>query len=61
MRTELQGRPAVNSWDKLIDYISAKVARSKAEEFHILFLDRKKGAAQTRAPVTRYGRPRAGP
>jgi len=41
MRAELQERPVVNSWDKLIDYCSAQIALSKVEEFHILFLDRK--------------------
>ena len=41
MRADLQQRPVVNSWDKLIDYCSAQVAHGKVEEFHILFLDRK--------------------
>ena len=41
MRAELQERPVVNSWDKLIDYCTAQVAHGKGEEFHILFLDRK--------------------
>jgi DNA repair protein RadC len=41
MRVELQERPVVNSWDKLIDYCNAQVAHSKVEELHILFLDRK--------------------
>src|SRR5215470_16864176 len=41
MRCELQERPIVNSWDKMIDYCNAQVAHNKVEEFHILFLDRK--------------------
>jgi DNA repair protein RadC len=41
MRAELQERPVVNSWDKLIDYCSAQIAHGQIEEFHILFLDRK--------------------
>ncbi len=41
MRLELQERPVLGSWDKLIDYCSAQVAHNKVEEFHILFLDRK--------------------
>jgi DNA repair protein RadC len=41
MRQELQQRPVVNSWDKLIDYCNAHVGHNKVEEFHILFLDRK--------------------
>jgi DNA repair protein RadC len=41
MRHELQRRPVVGSWDKLIDYCNAQIAHSRVEEFHILFLDRK--------------------
>ena len=41
MRHELQERPIINSWDKMIDYCNAYVAHSQVEEFHILFLDRK--------------------
>ena len=41
LRADLQQRPVVGSWDKLIDYCSAQIAYSKVEEFHILFLDRK--------------------
>ncbi len=41
MRAELHDRPLVESWDKLINYCSARIAYSKVEEFHILFLDRK--------------------
>jgi DNA repair protein RadC len=41
MRQELQERPVLGSWDKLIDYCNAQVAHNKVEEFHILFLDRK--------------------
>jgi len=41
LRAELQERPVVGSWDKLVDYCNAQIAYSKVEEFHILFLDRK--------------------
>jgi DNA repair protein RadC len=41
MRSELQERPVVGSWDKLIEYCTAYIAHGKVEEFHILFLDRK--------------------
>jgi DNA repair protein RadC len=41
MRADLQERPVVNSWDRLVDYCTAQVAHGKVEEFHILFLDRK--------------------
>src|SRR4029077_12005536 len=42
MRADLHQRPVVGSWDKLIDYCNAQIGYSKVEEFHILFLDRKK-------------------
>jgi DNA repair protein RadC len=41
MKSELEGRPVIGSWDKLIDYCSAQIAHGAVEEFHILFLDRK--------------------
>jgi DNA repair protein RadC len=41
MRAELQQRPLVGSWDKLIEYCTAQISYNKIEEFHILFLDRK--------------------
>jgi len=41
MRAELQERPVIGAWDKLVDYCSAQIAYSKVEEFHLLFLDRK--------------------
>ena len=58
MRLELQERPVVNSWDKLIDYCNAQVAHNKVEEFHILFLDRKnvliKHERQQRGTIDHY-------
>src|SRR6266436_309711 len=41
LRADLQQRPVVESWDKLIDYCNAQLAYSNVEEFHILFLDQK--------------------
>ena len=41
MHAELQERPVVGSWDKLINYCAAHIAHGEVEEFHILFLDRK--------------------
>jgi DNA repair protein RadC len=41
LRAELEERPVVNCWDKMIDYCNAHIAHSQVEEFHILFLDRK--------------------
>jgi DNA repair protein RadC len=40
-RTRLIGRPALSSWQALLDYCAAAMARSPREEFRILFLDRK--------------------
>jgi DNA repair protein RadC len=33
--------PVLNNWDRLIDYLTAAIAREKAEQFRILFLDAK--------------------
>jgi DNA repair protein RadC len=41
IRAEFRERPVVGSWDKLIDFCTARIAHSTIEEFHILFLDRK--------------------
>jgi DNA repair protein RadC len=38
-RAELAERPVVNNWEKLIDYLTAVLAREKTEQFRILFLD----------------------
>ena len=40
-RTRLLGKPALSSWNALIDYCAATMARNSHEEFRILFLDRK--------------------
>jgi DNA repair protein RadC len=34
-------RPALSSWEALLDYCSAKMARAQTEEFRVLYLDRK--------------------
>src|SRR5712672_213330 len=35
------GKPALSSWEALLDYCAAAMSRSQTEEFHVLFLDRK--------------------
>jgi DNA repair protein RadC len=35
------GRPALSSWQALLDYCMAAMARNQTEEFRVLFLDRK--------------------
>jgi len=40
-RAKIIGRPALSSWDALLDYCSAAMGRAQTEEFRVLFLDRK--------------------
>jgi len=40
-KAKVIGRPALSSWEALIDYCAAVMARNQTEEFRILFLDRK--------------------
>ena len=35
------GKPALSSWEALLDYCAAAMSRTQTEEFRILFLDRK--------------------
>jgi len=41
MQTRLLDRPAIASWQQLLDYCHAAMAREKREQFRIIFLDRK--------------------
>jgi DNA repair protein RadC len=41
IQADLQERPVVGSWDKLITYCAAHISHIEVEEFHALFLDRK--------------------
>ena len=40
-QTRVIGRPPLSSWSALLDYCIAAMARAPAEEFRVLFLDRK--------------------
>jgi DNA repair protein RadC len=40
-KARLLGKPALSSWQSLLDYCTAAMARSVREEFRVLFLDRK--------------------
>ena len=40
-RAKLLGRPALSSWEAVLDYCAAAMARAETEQFRILFLDRK--------------------
>jgi DNA repair protein RadC len=40
-KSKLLGKPALSSWQALLDYCTAAMARATREEFRVLFLDRK--------------------
>jgi DNA repair protein RadC len=40
-RARVMGKPALSSWQALIDYCTAAMARDPREQFRALFLDRK--------------------
>jgi DNA repair protein RadC len=40
-RTRVMGKTALSSWNALLDYCAAAMARAAEEEFRVLFLDRK--------------------
>ncbi|HYZ34215.1 MAG TPA: DNA repair protein RadC [Crenalkalicoccus sp.] len=40
-RAEIRDRPLLNSWDRLMDYLTALLARETVEQFHVLYLDTK--------------------
>ena len=41
LRSEVLKRPVIGSWQQLIDYCNVSTGFAEAEEFHLLFLDRK--------------------
>jgi DNA repair protein RadC len=41
VRAEVIGQPVLGSWDRIIDYLMAVLAREKVEHFRVLFLDTK--------------------
>jgi DNA repair protein RadC len=38
-RAEVMEQPVLNNWDRLMDYLTAVLAREKVEQFRVLFLD----------------------
>jgi DNA repair protein RadC len=38
-RAEVMERPVLNNWDRLVDYLTAALAREPVECFHVLYLD----------------------
>ena len=41
VRADVQHRPVLNNWDRLMDYLQAVLARERVEQFRVLFLDNK--------------------
>ena len=41
VRAEVLNRPVLGNWDRLMDYLTAVLARERVEQFRILFLDNK--------------------
>ena len=39
VRAEIDGRPVLNNWDKLMEYLNAAMSRDRVEVFRVLFLD----------------------
>ena len=39
VRSEVMGQPVLANWDRLIDYLTAVMARERVEQFRVLFLD----------------------
>ena len=40
-RAEVQNRPVLSSWDKVVDYCRARIGHETTEHFWVLYLDRK--------------------
>jgi DNA repair protein RadC len=40
-RAEVKDLPVLNSWDRLLDYLTAVLSRERIEQFRVLFLDSK--------------------
>ena len=38
-KAEVMEQPVLNNWDRLMDYLTAVMAREKIEQFRMLFLD----------------------
>lgn len=41
VKAELADRPVLNNWERLMDYLTAVLARERIEQFRVLFLDSK--------------------
>lgn len=41
LKQDIMGRPVLNSWQRLLDYLHASMAQEKREHFRLLFLNKK--------------------
>ncbi len=41
VRAEVQDRPVLTRWDRLLEYLTASMARERVEQFRVLYLDNK--------------------
>ncbi len=41
LKGQIIDRPALNSWNAVLDYMQARLGRSKVEELHVIYLNRK--------------------
>jgi len=41
VRAELQDRPLLNNWDRVLAYLTAALSRERVEQFRVLYLDNK--------------------
>jgi DNA repair protein RadC len=41
MQEQVIDRPALGSWNAVLDYMQARLGRSTVEELHVIYLDRK--------------------
>jgi DNA repair protein RadC len=39
VRAEVAGKDLLDSWDRLLDYLTASLAREQVEQLHVLYLD----------------------
>ena len=57
MRDELMGQPVLGSWQALLDYCRAAMAREKTEQFRLLYLNRKNALNRRRGAAAGNRRP----
>ena len=51
LRAEVDSRPVLNNWGRLLDYLNATMARLPTEQFRVLFLDNRNRLIQDEAQL----------